>query len=62
MLDITHRHPAGIKAHDHLIEPAQAPGTFRDQGRGERAVPIPRDRQFNVPDSGPDGFGEGTIA
>ena len=56
MLDVADRHPARIQADDHVVEATEASGPFRDQPRGERPVPIPRDREVDLADLGLDRF------
>lgn len=54
MSDIAHRHPAGVQADDHLVQPTDPSGALGHQRRGERAVPIPRGVQVDHADLGGD--------
>jgi hypothetical protein len=62
MLDIAHRHPAGIERDDHLVQPAQAPLTGRHQTRGEAPVAVSRDGKLNIASDRGHRLGERSIA
>jgi hypothetical protein len=57
MLDVADRHPAGVQADDHVLQPAQAAGALGHQRRRERGVPVPRLVQRDVADLGATVFG-----
>jgi hypothetical protein len=52
VLDIPHRHSAGIQRDNHLIQATQPPLPFRYQPRLEAAGPVPRHVQPDIPDLG----------
>jgi hypothetical protein len=54
MLDIAHRHPAGIERDDHVVEAAKASLALGHQARRETAVAVPRDLQLQITDLGRD--------
>src|SRR5699024_4288651 len=62
MLDVANRPPVIVEADDHVIQPAQAPPPLRDQARGERAGPIPRDLQLDRPELGLHRLRRGPVA
>ena len=54
VLDVADRHPAGIEADDHVVEPTKAPGALRHQPRDEATLAITRGVQLDVTDAGRD--------
>jgi hypothetical protein len=50
VLNVAHRHPAGIEADDHLIKAAHPARPLGHQPRSERAVAIPRHCQLHIAD------------
>jgi hypothetical protein len=52
VLDVPDRHPARRQRDDDVVQAAQPAGAFRDQTRLERADPVPRNIQADIPDLG----------
>jgi len=52
-LNAADRHPPGIQADDHVRQAAHPPLALRHQPGLEAGVPVPRDRQINIADLGP---------
>jgi hypothetical protein len=61
MLDVPHRHPAGVQRDDHLVEPTRPAGALGHQARLEGAGPVPRRGQSDVADLGRQGLGRRAV-
>ncbi len=62
VLDVADRHPAGVEADDHLIEPTESPGALRDQPWDERPTPVAGHVQVDVADLGGQCLRRGSVA
>ena len=62
VLDVSHRHPAGVQRDDHVLQPTQPAGALGHQRRPERAVPVSRLVQRDIPDLGPHRLRRGPVA
>ena len=62
VLDIPDRHPAGIEADDHVIQPSEPSLPLGNQARSERPSPVPGDVQRDRSDLGLHGLRRGAVA
>ena len=62
VLNVADRHPAGVQADDHVLQPAQAARTLGHQRRRERGVAVARLVKADVADLGAHRLGGGAVA